>query len=200
MSSLCRHPAGAEISEHCPRRWKDLIEHPVKTQVPLDLCRQQQHQWQTSLEVSWGFGLSLDLINLLEGTAGKTDPNWDSPYGRGPNYSYKRIIVWLPGYFFILPSKYQNIISTASSFGRIGVGLWTKDRNPTSWILPQILPQELLRLQDLERRSLHFSLQLEAVIVLIVSCMHGIMGWLGLMPILDPRFEVVASFGLITSS
>jgi hypothetical protein len=25
----------------------------------------------------------------------------------------------------------ENIISTATSFGRIGVGLWTKDRNPT---------------------------------------------------------------------
>jgi hypothetical protein len=25
------------------------------------------------------------LINLLEGTAGKTDPNWDSPYGSEPH-------------------------------------------------------------------------------------------------------------------
>jgi hypothetical protein len=31
------------------------------------------------------------------------------------------------------------MISAASSFGRIGVGLQTKDRNPTSQILPQIL-------------------------------------------------------------
>ncbi len=41
----------------------------------------------------------------------------------------------------------EYIISTASDFYRIGVGLQTKDRNPTSWILPQILPWELLRLQ-----------------------------------------------------
>jgi hypothetical protein len=40
----------------------------------------------------------------------------------------------------------ETIISTASSFGKIGVGLWTKERNPTSPILPQILPWELLRL------------------------------------------------------
>jgi hypothetical protein len=39
-------------------------------------------------------------------------------------------------------------ISTASSFGKIGVGSRTKDRNPTSQILPQILPWDLLRLQD----------------------------------------------------
>ncbi len=31
----------------------------------------------------------------------------------------------------------------------IWVELWMKDRNPTSRILPQILPQELLRLRDL---------------------------------------------------
>jgi hypothetical protein len=54
------------------------------------------------------------------------------------------------GFFFEYCLKIKkNIISTASSFGRIGVGLRTKDRNPTSRILPQILPRELLRLQDL---------------------------------------------------
>jgi hypothetical protein len=40
----------------------------------------------------------------------------------------------------------KNIISTASVFGRIGVGLRMKDRNLASQILPQILPPELLRL------------------------------------------------------
>jgi hypothetical protein len=29
--------------------------------------------------------LTRSLINLLEGIAGKTDPNWDSPYGSGPH-------------------------------------------------------------------------------------------------------------------
>ncbi len=53
--------------------------------------------------------------------------------------------------FFLNPAlkNKDNIISTASSFGRIRVGLRMKNRNPTSQILPQILRQELLKLWDL---------------------------------------------------
>jgi hypothetical protein len=93
-SSLCHYPAGAETSKRCPSRQKDLIEHPIKTQVPLDLCWQQGQQQQTFLEVSWG-----------DGTVGKTDNNWGSLYGTGPNYSlkmYYSVITWA---FFLNPTS-----------------------------------------------------------------------------------------------
>ncbi len=57
-----------------------------------------------------------------------------------------RIVVFVyVKYSFLLVKEYP--ISTASSFGSIGVGLWTKNKNPTSRILLHILPRELLSLR-----------------------------------------------------
>jgi hypothetical protein len=70
-------------------------------------------------------------------------------FAGGPHYLRKGTCRWVvyQGIFFEYYLKIkENIISTAFVFGRVGVGLRTKDRNPTSQILPQILPQELLRL------------------------------------------------------
>jgi hypothetical protein len=40
----------------------------------------------------------------------------------------------------------ENIISRGSIFGRIGVGLQTKDRNPTRLSFPESYQRNLLRL------------------------------------------------------
>jgi hypothetical protein len=91
--------------------------------------------------------LPRSLINLLGGITGKTDPNWDSPYGSGPHLKTDLIVITRVFFFGILPSQYQNIISTAAVFGRIGVGLWTKDRNPSWQSYPESYPTKLLRLR-----------------------------------------------------
>jgi hypothetical protein len=48
--------------------------------------------------------LTWSLINSLEETAGKTDPNWDSPYGSGPLLKMDLIVI-SRFFFWILPSK-----------------------------------------------------------------------------------------------
>jgi hypothetical protein len=49
--------------------------------------------------------LTRSLINLLEGTAGKTDPNWDSPCGSGSHLKTDSIVITRDFFFGILPSK-----------------------------------------------------------------------------------------------
>ncbi len=95
--------------------------------VPPDQCQQQWHQRQALLGVSRGcaqyfFTSVLFVKSYLQGyrTLGKHA-------GKHAGNVITRVFCF-ESYLKIK----ENINSTASFFGRIGVGLRTKDRNPTS--------------------------------------------------------------------